>query len=296
MNILLTGMTGFIGRNLSNKLIVDGHKLCAIVRSSTNIQYINKNIDIYVFGDNSHKKLHEFIVHNKVDGVVHLATYFLPDHTYEKIQNMVEANITFPLKVLDVVVKTDIKWFINTGTVWQNYNGSDEYLPTNLYSATKQAFDDMLSYYNQISDCKFTTLKICDTFGRNDKRKKIMNLLKDLQAGNTTEFEMSPGDQLIDILYINDVISGYIKLIEHIGNSEKSKIKKEYLLSSGELIKLRDIVLEYEKIANVKLPIKWGGKPYRDREIMKPWVAGYTVPCWERHHNLSEGIKFFLES
>ncbi len=295
MNILLTGVTGFIGKNLSNKLISDGHKVCAIVRKTTNIQRINKHINIYIFGDDSHKKLHEFIVNNKVDGVVHLATNFLPDHTYEEIQNMVEANITFPVKVLDIVVKTDIKWFVNTGTVWQNYNGSDEYLPTNLYSATKQAFDDMLSYYDQISDCKFTTLKICDTFGKSDKRKKIMNLLKDLQTTDASELEMSPGEQLIDILYINDVISGYIKLIEHIDKTEKSLIKNEYLLSSGELIKLRDLVLEYEKIANVKLPIKWGSRLYRDREIMKPWVAGHTVPCWEKQYDLNESIKFFLE-
>jgi CDP-paratose synthetase len=295
MNILLTGITGFIGKYLSNKLIADGHKVCAIVRKTTNIQSINKNINTYIFGDDSYKNLHEFIVNNKVDGVVHLATNFLPDHTYEDIQNMVEANITFPVKVLDIVVKTNIKWFVNTGTVWQNYNGSDEYLPTNLYSATKQAFDDMLSYYDQISDCKFTTLKICDTFGKNDKRKKIMNLLKDLQTTDVSELDMSPGEQLIDILYINDVVSGYIKLIEYIDKTDKSLIKNEYLLSSGELIKLRELVLEYEKIANVELPIKWGGRLYRDREIMKPWVAGHIVPCWEKKYNLNESIKLFLE-
>ena len=294
MNILLTGITGFIGKNLSKKLIDDGHTLYAIVRETTNIDNIDKNIKIYTFSD-SYKDLYEFIVNNKINGVIHLATNFLANHVYEDIDNLIESNVTFPLKLLDIVAKTNIEWFINTGTVWQNYNNSDSYLPTNLYSATKQSFDDMLPYYNQISSCKFTTLKICDTFGKNDTRKKIMNLLQDLSVGNKPELKMSPGEQLIDILYIDDVLDGYLKLIDYINKAEKYMIKKEYLISSLELVKLKELVTEYENITNVKLSIKWGGRPYRDREVMIPWVSGNIVPAWRKKFTLQDGIKHFLQ-
>ena len=293
MNILLTGITGFIGKNLSLKLIDNGYSLYTIVRKTTNIDNINENVIVHVF-DGSDTNLSEFILNNKIKGIIHLATKFLASHEYNDIEDLIDSNITFPTKIIDVAIKANIEWFINTGTVWQNYNGSNKYLPTNLYSSTKQSLDDIIAYYNQISSCKFTTLKICDTFGKNDTRKKIMNLLQDLSVGKKDLLEMSPGEQLIDILYIDDVINGYIKLIEYISKTEKNGIEREYILSSFDLIKLKELVAVFENIADVSLPIKWGSRPYRDREVMTPWNGGMAVPHWNRKYKLSHSIELFL--
>lgn len=294
MNILLTGISGFIGRSLSKRLIADGHALYAIVRETTDIKNIDKNISLFVFND-SCKDLYEFITNNRINGLIHLATHFVAEHHYEDIDGLVESIIKFPIKVIEAAIKSDIQWFLNTGTVWQNHNGSDVYLPTNLYSATKQAFDDILDYYREISICKFTTLKICDTYGVNDTRRKILNLLKEHSTANDKLLKMSPGEQLIDILHIDDVVNGYIKLIEFISQTEKPLIEKQYLISSLDLIKLNKLVSSYEEITHTKLNIAWGGRPYREREVMTPWISGNIVPNWQREITLQDGIKRFLQ-
>ena len=177
MNILLTGSTGFIGAALTERLIYDGHSVFVIVRKTTVTDHINSSAKVYVF-DDSYQKLSNFILANKIDGLLHLATYFVADHKYDDIENLIDSNVTFPLKMLEISIKSGVQWVINTGTVWQNYNNSNTYFPTNLYSASKQSFDDLLVFYRETSNIKITTLKLCDTYGPNDTRVKIMNLLK----------------------------------------------------------------------------------------------------------------------
>lgn len=70
--------------------------------------------------------------------------------------------------MLEACKKAETKWFLNTGTIWQNYNvsdKSDEYNPVDLYAASKQAFITMAKYYTETSKLRFCTLKLCDTYG-----------------------------------------------------------------------------------------------------------------------------------
>jgi hypothetical protein len=46
-------------------------------------------------------------------------------------------------------------------------------------------------------------------------------------------------------------------------------------------------------VSGRKLNIEWGGRPYRDREVMVPW-KGIPVPGWKAKVNVEEGIQLFL--
>jgi CDP-3, 6-dideoxy-D-glycero-L-glycero-4-hexulose-4-reductase len=55
---------------------------------------------------------------------------------------MITSNITFGTKLLEIASRTGVKTFINTSSAMQNYD-NNSYSPTNLYAATKQAFEDI---------------------------------------------------------------------------------------------------------------------------------------------------------
>ncbi len=64
-----------------------------------------------------------------------------------------------------------------------------------------------------------------------------------------------------------------------------------YAVSSGAPVKLRELVEIYERITGNGLPIAWGGRPYRQREVMVPWNKGKPLPGWKPKVHLEEGIR-----
>ena len=101
---------------------------------------------------------------------------------------------------------------------------------------------------------------------------------------------MSAGEQLIDLVYIDDVIDGYILVAERL-MSNKVSTMEEYAISSGNPISLKKLVTVYGEIIGKALRVKWGGRPYRPREVMVPWNKGQLLPGWKPKIRLVEGIK-----
>ena len=166
-----------------------------------------------------------------------------------------------------------------------------EYRPVNLYAATKQAFIDVAKFYTETSDIHFVTLKICDTYGPNDPRKKIMSLFKQY-ADSGEQLKMSPGEQKINLLYIDDVTQGFITLMNLLHNNVE--LREEYVLSAKNLYSLKELASIFEQVSHKKLNIEWGGLPYREREVMTPWQMGTPIPGWEQTIDIFQGIQLFL--
>lgn len=271
MKILITGATGFIGRNLYKELKKE-HDIHVLVRESSNVSVFDPR-DVYVFtGDIENLK--QYLDSEKIEGIIHMATLYVNAHKSEQIKDIILSNIYLGTAVLEAASIAGVKWFINIGTIWQNYNVpdySDEYNPVNLYAATKQAFMTVARYYTETTPIRFCTLKLCDTYGEGDTRKKIMDLFKEnAQTGKL--LEMSAGEQLIDIVHISTVIDSVKQLVLLISNDNQI-VQSEYTVTSGQHISLRDLAKQFEKDNNVKLNIHWGARPYRDREVMRPYIG-----------------------
>ena len=294
MKILLTGSTGFIGKNLVGSLLKKGYEVHVIVRKNSDISVMNKNVTIFEY-DNNIESLIEFFKVKKFDGIVHLASLFLSSHKVGDIRNLLSSNIEFGTELLEAATCTDVKWFINTGTFWQNYENK-EYSPVNLYAATKEAFEKMAMYYAQTSNLIFTTLRLNDTFGPNDTRAKIFNLWNKISKSGE-KLEMSEGEQLIDIIYIEDVINAYLILIEQLSSKNADKFKNEiFALKSNERMQLKELANLFEKVTQTKLNIVWGAREYRTREVMIPWTDGQLLPNWKQQYKLEPAIKKTMET
>lgn len=273
MKILVTGATGFIGRNLIQKMKAE-YELHLLVRPGSKWQELGVN-NVFVFADNT-IELAKYLKDNRIDGVIHLASLYIAEHSSNQIKDIVLSNIYLGTSLLEACKIANVKWFLNTGTIWQNYNSpdySDEYHPVNLYAASKQAFMTMAQYYIETSNIRFCTLKLCDTYGPNDTRRKIYSLFEQIAKTGET-LDMSPGEQLMDIVHVDKVIE-YIEIII-VKICSNNLDRKEYVVTSGTRLSLRELAKRYELENNVKLNINWGGRCYRNREVMKPYL-GHTL-------------------
>ncbi len=289
MKILITGATGFIGKNLIKRLLSEKHDLWAIIRPSSKLEQIDKKVKTYIFNDNV-EDLIIFFNQEKFDGVIHLASLFLGQHTSKDIRGLIDSNILFATTILEVSVKTNTRWFINTGTFFQNYKNK-KYSPVNLYSATKQAFEDIAKYYLDTTNINFVTIKLCDTFGPDDSRPKIFNLWSKISRTGE-KFDMSPGKQIIDINFVENVIDGYMEMISLLSKDNKRKMNGQvFLIKSNQRMSLRKLALTFEKTLKCKLNINWGGREYRTREVMSPWKGDKSIPGWKPKITIEDGIR-----
>ena len=288
MNILVTGATGFIGTHLVETLRKQ-HQLFILGQFPGDAGRLGLPGTV---ADGDIPALAAYMREHAITGVIHLASLYLTVHKPEQVKDLVAANVGFGTEVLEAAALSGcVKWFLNTGSIWQNYNTKgSEYNPVNLYAATKQAFIDMAKYYTDVYGIRFCTLKLCDTYGPNDTRRKIFKLFKDYSE-NGEVLKMSPGEQLLDILYITDIVAGFKHLALLLAGG--TELEDEYVLSSGKQIPLKEVAGIFQRVSGRELKIEWGGLPYRKREVMKPW-KGKVLCGWSAKVPLEEGIKSFL--
>lgn len=293
MNILITWITWFVWKNLSIFLKQKWYNIYWIVRNNSDKeQLIQNNINYFVYNNNDYE-LENYLKINKIDWIIHLATIYLINNDIKDIENIINTNITFWTKVLEIASNIWIKWFLNTSTFIQNYENRD-YSPQNLYAATKQAFEDIWKYYSESWKINFLSLSLVNTYWKWDVRKKIFNIWDEIWK-NKNILDSTSWEQFIDILYIDDVIYAYYELLKQLKIDSNILNWKKFIISSWEIIKLKDLSLIFEKISWKKLNINWWWIAHRNREIMYPYNIWENIPWWKPKITLENWLKKFLD-
>jgi nucleoside-diphosphate-sugar epimerase len=194
--------------------------------------------------------------------VIHAAAWVVFKPAGEKIAELIYSNITFGTQILDAMAENNVKKFITIGTQWQHLENK-AYNPSNLYAASKQAFRDIMIYYEK-RGIRHKTIELCESFGAGDNRNKIMDLLIAACRDNKP-LELSPGEQVLDYAYVGDICD-YV-----VSNSARDTFfDNSAVLLSGTPVRLRDLGTMIEKKFNTPGLFHWGAKPYRDQEVMIP--------------------------
>ena len=248
MNILLTGATGFIGSNILKKL-VDKNNLFIIIRDKRKNKYFkNKNVKIINF--NSYENLSNKLKKIKVSIVIHAATHYVKNHTTKDLQKFTNSNILLGNVILDNLNNMRVKKFINFSTIWEDFNGiRDNFF--NLYAAYKRAFSILINHYERKNKkIKIYRLMISDTFGLNDKRKKIITILNKNYKRNIST-KITSKNLSLNLLNVIDIVQAVDLLC-------KKNIKPgKYLIKNNKNVKLKELIDKLNFKNNKKIKIIW---------------------------------------
>ncbi len=286
---LVTGATGFVGSHLVKRLVQEGWQTHIICRIDSSIPAFTEFTDVIThFHDGSTDSMIQCVADAKPDVVFHLASLFLSQHEAKDIDALIQSNVLFGNQLLEAMRVNSIHNLINTGTSWQHYNNED-YNPVCLYAATKQVFEALLEYYVQACDFKAITLKLFDTYGPNDPRPKLFHLLNNAATSEQT-LDMSKGEQLIDLVHIDDVVEAFMIASQRLLEKKLTKHER-YAVSSGKPLALKELIELYSKSIEHPIKINWGARPYRFREVMKTWDKGQIIKNWSPRITLETGLK-----
>ncbi len=175
---------------------------------------------------------------------------------------------------------------MNFGTTWQHFD-SAQYRPVSLYAATKQAFEDLAVYYSDACGFRTVTLRLTDTYGSGDTRAKLLPFLLKIAASGDA-LPMSPGAQLVNFIHVDDVIEAVkVALRRTAAGAPGAEV---FTVAGDEQLALHDFVERVGAAVGRPLNIQWGARPYRDREVMKPWL-GPRLPDWAPQISLDQGLR-----
>lgn len=279
LRALVTGGTGYIGSHLVLRLHELGWVVNVIVRKGSNKPHqweSAEGLKVYEH-DGSTSAMINIIDESKPDVIFNLASIAKYNYLSGDVDQLIASNILFPTQVLEAMKVCGVKCIVNAETFWQYAAGNASYRPTCLYAATKQAFRDIIYNYVDNNSFKAISLVLYDVYGPNDPREKLIKLLSRYYLSGE-ELLMTKGEQIILMVHIKDVVSAFIQASSLLFKQDKGTLRVYSVASQGKLT-LRNLIDEVMNKHNLRIKIKWGGKPYRDAEIMRPWV-GELLPGW----------------
>ncbi len=254
MRALVTGSTGFIGR-----------RLCAILTEQGWPPVVAKR------GDDIDGIMRATLP----DVVFHLAGAYVRDHEATDVANLVQSNVEYGGHLLESMRTNGITRIVVASSLWTLP------APRNLYAATKLAFDQILNYYCDTGVIVATNLLLGDTYGPEDRRGKIVSRMFDAIVRDE-ELPMTPGDQIIDIVHVNDVCSAFLQCALYDGGWGQWALR-------GERVSLRTLAGMIEQATGKLLRARWGALPYPLHQVMRP-VEFPSLPGWAPMIPLRQGL------
>ena len=284
-NILVTGGTGFIGRNVVDELIKRGYIVHSLVyppfapEKDGLIQYEMNLLDC--------KALEEFFKNHSIENLIHLAWYVVPKcHVHDLNLDWTIAT----LNLLKFFKESGGKKFLGAGTI-SEYEYKYGYLveeqtptdPQTLYGNSKNAIFNIAKVYCKQNNIEFKWPRIFNLYGPAEKPQRLMpSVINSCLKGE--DVKVSDCLKFQDYLHVEDTARGIVDVFE-------ADIQGAVNICSGKPVQLRTIVEKIAQLTNFKGNILWGAIPAAFGDDL---VAGNNEKLkstgWTPKYDLDSGL------
>jgi len=262
--ILITGSTGFLGKNIIDFLEKKKFKVYDLLRSKKKKLTKKNNNYIPIFFKKL-KNLNNLLKKINPNIIIHCATHYTLKTDHDSINKMINANISLGTCLLQSFYNRKII-FINFGSMME-HSFINSNIPENFYALTKSFFNQIQDYYlTRKSKIKFYNLKLFETYGLNDTRKKLIpTIIKNYKNKKTTYIK--PGNLRLNIINCNNINN----VIEKILNKKLSP--GTFVVKNYKFTNIKELVKKINKKLKNKLKIKFiGYKKIQKKKIIFPCI------------------------
>lgn len=225
MKILVTGGAGFIGSNLADALIVQGHQVAVLDNLSSgkkgNISSQAEFFNVDVTSDT----LAEVFTAFKPQAVFHLAAHIdvrksVADPMWDATQNILGS-----INLFEQCRKHDVSKVIFSSSGGAIYGNTDQ-LPTtethpeepiSPYGITKLAIEKYLNYYHKVYGLNYVALRYSNVYGPRQNATGegavVAIFTAKFLAGQMPTIN-GDGEQTRDYVYVGDVVAANLTALE----------------------------------------------------------------------------------
>jgi CDP-paratose synthetase len=284
--ILITGVTGFLGSHLAKALLTDGYEVTALKRKSSLLDRVESIVSDIIFFDIEGLDFDQlFRDSGKIDAIIHTATCYGRDN--ESVSEIFASNTDFPLRLLDAGSRAGVEVFFNTDTIL------DKYL--NLYSLSKNQLLQWGKFFSMHEKIRFCNIRLEHFYGPDDDPKKFSAYVINNCLGNVQELKLTKGEQKRDFIYVDDVVSAYLIILNKIDSVSGHFV--EFGVGSGQSVSIKTFVETVHRLTVSKTHLAFGALPYREGEVMNSQadIAGLMALGWHCCYDIETGLKQVIE-
>lgn len=254
VNILVTGAAGFIGSNLVDRLLKDGHKVIGVDNLSTGTELNlpnNKRFKFHKFDLTNSEALNLLLENDKIDVVMHLAGNASIVSAMTNPTVDVQNNIVTTMNIVNACIQHKIPRLLHASTMVvygaDNVNKleTDACVPTSTYGLTKYAGERYVMNAAVRTDLPFdfnvTAFRMFNVYGpkqdlNNPYQGVVAIFIGNIKAKKSITIH-GDGEQTRDFIYIDDVVEAWVKSID-----EKKTYGQIFNLGSGKEHSINHIV------------------------------------------------------
>jgi len=265
--IIVTGATGFIGKNLNLSATTIGRK--------------------------------SFWALKDADVIIHLAGNMKINDSFKEPLLMIQDNTDLMLKLLEIVRKADRKpliIFLSTDRVYGRtkkrvVTENDKIYPLDPYTASKIMCERLLELYSHLYGIRYIILRCGSIYGEHQPRTMfISDIIQKIQEQDIIEV----GDLSLrkNFIYVGDVVQAIKKAVD----APKQAQNQIYNISAGQhsskdIFKI--IRKEIRKISGITVTTEFNSKYVRKMEVSSFTLAtgkARKLLGWNPQTTLKEGL------
>jgi len=313
MQILVTGAAGFIGADLSQKLLSQGHTV-------TGVDNLNDYYDVALKRArleqiSNHASSEQFSIHeldiedraamitlfeeNQFDVVVNLAAQAGVRYSIENPQSYIDSNLVGFGNILEgcrqggvghlVYASSSSVYGANKNFPFSEHDRVDN--PVSLYAATKKANELMAHSYAHLYNIRCTGLRFFTVYGpwgRPDMAP-FRFALRMLRGEEIPVY--NNGNMIRDFTYIDDITEGVVRITESQNSADQYKV---YNIGRGEQVQLMEFISYMSEHLGVEAKINM--MPMQDGDVPRTMANTDELQrdfSYQPSVSVNEGVRRF---
>ncbi len=300
MRVLVTGGAGFLGSHLCDRLLSDGHDVIALDNFFTG----SKSNVAHLVGRNDFELIRHDVVNPillEVDWIFNLACPASPIHYQYNPVKTVKTSVIGTLNMLGMAKRVQARVLQastsevygdpaehpQTESYWGNVNPIG---PRSCYDEGKRVAETLMVDYHRQNDVDIRIARIFNTYGprmATGDGRVISNFVVQALKGDPLTI-YGDGSQTRCFCYVDDLISGLVKLMEYEGEGADEPVN----LGSVDEVSMNDVVGCIGEIVGKKLDVTRHPLPQNDPVRRRPDTTRAKQRLdWAPWVSLSDGLR-----
>lgn len=289
-NVLVTGITGFVGSRLAERLTSLGALVYGISKSKSDKRIVKTSILNY-------SVINEFIKSKNIHICFHLAGESLVEAGQSDPYDTFKINTEGTLNILECARKNNLERIIVASTTHVYGNNKLPYVerytpkPSRPYETSKACTDLIAQSYADSFNLPVLIPRFVNIYGPHDLNftRLIPKIMK--QIITIGKITMWGGNAIRDFIYIDDAIDAYIKL--GTVNIETIEGNRIFNFGGGNKMSIKELVDKMVQISHKDIEVE-RIKDMREDEIKSQYVSFTKARKWLRWKpkvSLEEGLQ-----
>ena len=327
--VFITGVAGFIGYHLAEKLIEKNIKVVGIdnINDYYTVQLKYDRLKELGINQEFASNFGQKVLSSKYEEKMIFYRMNLEDkeslaqlfktYSFDAVVNMAaQAGVRYSIENPDAYGQSNLVGFLNILECCRNYNvkkllyassssiygnSSDVPFSTNqnvdhpisLYAATKKANELMAHAYSHLYNFQTIGLRFFTVYGPWGRPDMAMFLFTDAILNHQPLKVFNHGDLSRDFTYIDDIIQGIDKILEDKNTNEKYQL---YNIGNSKPVQLMDFIKEIEKSTGEKAILEM--YPMQAGDVNQTWADVQELKDkfgYNPHYPVDKGVYNFVQ-